>query len=427
VRVSCLQENLAKGLSIVGRAVSSRSTLPVLGNILLATDQARLKLAATDLEIAISCWIGAQVQEEGSTTVPARLLTEFVNSLPAERIDMELNVRTQSLNLRCARIESNIKGIDANEFPLIPTAVMNIAAGEGSRDAQAAGAGVGMIEVPVDTLRKMIDQVAFAAATDDSRPMLTGVNARLQGDRLTLAATDGFRLSVRTTRLSQAVETADGNKRSDGNGLSVIIPARSLQEIARISADADETAPILVHVIQARNQVLFHLTGKVEGTGAASRGSRGSFQQVDVVSQLIDSNFPDYAAIIPKSWSTRLVVDAAEFLKAVRLAYLFARDAANIVRLQITPGDGTRPGMLTLSATSQEYGDNISQVEAVSVEGEGIEIAFNARYLIDVLSVIGTPQVALETTRPGAPGVLRPVGVGPEEFTHVIMPMHISR
>lgn len=421
MRVSCLQENLAKGLSIVGRAVSSRSTLPVLGNILLATDQARLKLAATDLEIAISCWIGAQVQEEGSTTVPARLLAEFVNSLPAERIDMELNVRTQSLNLRCARIESNIKGIDANEFPLIPTAITNIAAGEGARDSQATGAAAGVIEVPVDTLRKMIDQVAFAAATDDSRPMLTGVNARLQGDRLTLAATDGFRLSVRTTRLGQAVETASGN------GLSVIIPARSLQEIARISADADETAPVLIHVIQARNQVLFHLSGKVEGTGAASRGSRGSFQQVDIVSQLIDSNFPDYAAIIPKSWSTRLVVDAAEFLKAVRLAYLFARDAANIVRLQIAPGDGSRSGMLTLSATSQEYGDNISQVEAVSVEGEGIEIAFNARYLIDVLSVIGTPQVALETTRPGAPGVLRPVGVGPEEFTHVIMPMHISR
>lgn len=433
MRVSCLQENLAKGLSIVGRAVSSRSTLPVLGNILLATDQARLKLAATDLEIAINCWIGAQVQEEGATTVPARLLAEFVNSLPAERIDMELNVRTQSLNLRCARIESNIKGIDANEFPLIPTAAMNMIAGKEGRDAQAAGTGAEVIEVPVDTLRKMIDQVAFAAATDDSRPMLTGVNARLQGDRLTLAATDGFRLSVRTTRLGQAVEAASGSTRSDGSGLSVIIPARSLQEIARISADADETAPVLIHVIQARNQVLFHLTGKVEGAGAAAasltgaRGSRGSFQQVDVVSQLIDSNFPDYAAIIPKSWSTRLVVDAAEFLKAVRLAYLFARDAANIVRLQITPGDGSRPGMLTLSATSQEYGDNISQVEAVSVEGEGIEIAFNARYLIDVLSVIGTPQVALETTRPGAPGVLRPVGVGPEEFTHVIMPMHISR
>ena len=173
-------------------------------------------------------------------------------------------------------------------------------------------------------------------------------------------------------------------------------------------------------MVQARNQVLFHLAGK------ADDGDKGGFQQVDVVSQLIDSKFPDYEAIIPKSWTTRTVVDTAEFLKAVRVAYLFARESANIVRLQITPGQADRPGVLTLTATSQEYGDNLSEVEAL-VEGESMEIAFNARYLIDVLSVIDTPQVALETTRPGAPGVIRPVGTGPEEFTHVIMPMHISR
>ncbi len=411
MRVSCLQENLAKGLSIVGRAVSARSTLPVLGNILLATDQSRLKLSATDLEIAINCWIGAQVQEEGAVTVPARLLTDFVNSLPAERIDMALNVRTQSLNIRCARTEGNIKGIDANEFPLIPTS---------NGDGQAEGPTSGAIEIPVDTLRKMIEQVAFAAATDDSRPMLTGVHARFQGDRLTLAATDGFRLSVRRAQLSKAV----------GEDRAVIIPARSLQEVARISADADEEYPVEIKVIQARNQVLFHLTGKADGS------SKGGFQQADVVSQLIEGNFPDYAAIIPKTWVTRVVMDTAEFLKAVRVAYLFARDAANIVRLLITPGNGERsrdvvptprPGICTIQATSAEYGDNVTRVEAKSVEGEGIEIAFNARYLMDVLNVVGTPEVSLEMTRPSAPGVIRPVGVGSEEFTHVIMPMHISR
>lgn len=398
MRVSCLQENLAKGLSIVGRAVSARSTLPVLGNILLATDGSRLKLSATDLEIAINCWIGAQVQEEGAITVPARLLTDFVNSLPAERIDITLNVRTQSLNIRCARTEGNIKGIDASEFPLIPPFTPLSTGGLG-----------GIVSVP--TLRQMVEQVAFAAATDDSRPMLTGAHARFQGDRLTLAATDGFRLSVRWAKLDQAVE-------EDG---AVIIPARSLQEVARISADADEAYPVEIQVIRDRNQVLFHLTGKADGT------SKGGFQQVDVISQLIEGNFPDYMAIIPKTWTTRVVVNTAEFLKAVRVAYLFARDAANIVRLLITPGSGERPGMLTLQATSAEYGDNVSQVEAQSVEGDPIEIAFNARYLIDVLNVVGTPQVSLEMTRPSAPGVIRPVGVGPEEFTHVIMPMHISR
>ena len=398
MRVSCLQENLAKGLSIVGRAVSTRSALPVLGNILLATDQSRLKLSATDLEIAINCWIGAQVQEEGAITVPARLLTDFVNSLPAERIDMTLNVRTQSLNIRCARTEGNIKGIDANEFPLIPPFTPSLAEEMG-----------GMISV--STLRQMVEQVAFAAATDDSRPILTGVHTRFQGDRLTLAATDGFRLSVRWAQLSRAVEESR----------AVIIPARSLQEVARISADAEEEYPIEIQVVRDRNQILFHLTGK------ASAAGKGGFQQVDVISQLIEGNFPDYMAIIPKAWTTRVVVDTAEFLKAVRVAYLFARDAANIVRLLITPGNGERPGGMTLQAASAEYGDNVSQVEVKSVEGNPIEIAFNARYLMDVLNVVGTPQVSLEMTRPSAPGVIRPVGVGPEEFTHVIMPMHISR
>lgn len=393
MRVSCLQENLAKGLSIVGRAVASRSTLPVLSNILLATDQSRLRLAATNLDIAINCWIGAQVEEEGATTVPARLLSEFVNSLPPERIDLELTVRTQSLNIRCANYEANIKGIDANEFPLIPTSD-----------------GDGVVEIPVATLRHMIEQVAFAAATEETRPMLTGVHTRFHGDRLTMAATDGFRLSVRVTTLERPVP----------EDVAVIIPARTLQEIARISADADEEHPAEIRVVPGRNQVLFHLTGKADASG------KGGFHQVDVVSQLIDSNYPDYANIIPKSWNTRTVLKTDEFLKSVRVAYLFARDAANIVRLQITPGDGSASGQLTITAMSQEYGDNVSEL-AAQVEGEPIEIAFNARYLIDVLSVIDTPEVALETTRPGAPGVIRPVGAGPEEFTHVIMPMHISR
>src|SRR5512135_250640 len=179
-----MQENLAKGLSIVGRAVSSRSTLPVLSNILLSTDGARLKLAATNLEIGVSCWLGAQVEDEGAITLPARLLTDWVNSMPAARIDMEMVVRSMKLNLKCARFESNINGIDASEFPLIPSA-------DGERSLGIAPAA----------LRTMIDQVVFAASTDESRPALTGVLCKLDGDRLLLAATDGYRLSVRRTVL----------------------------------------------------------------------------------------------------------------------------------------------------------------------------------------------------------------------------------
>jgi DNA polymerase-3 subunit beta len=378
VKVSCLQENLAKGLGIVGRAVASRSTLPVLSNVMLATDNGRLKLAATNLELGINCWVGAKVEEEGATTVPARLLTDFVNSLPPEQIDMELAVRTQTLNARCARFEANIKGIDAQEFPIIPTA----------DDAERA------VRLQPEDLRQMIDQVVFAAATDEARPILTGVLARFEEDRLTLAAADGFRLSVRSAPLGQTIEEP----------IEVIIPARALGELGRIAADQEEWVEVII--TPARNQVLFHL------------------QDVDLVSQLIEGKFPDYRQIIPSGHTTRTVLDTSGFLKASRVSHLFARDSANIVRVEIAPGDELMPGHLTLAATSAELGDNVGQLDA-AIEGDPMEVAFNAKYLIDVLSVMDASQIALETTSASSPGVLRPIG--DDDFIHVIMPMHLSR
>lgn len=374
MRVSCLQENLAKGLSVVGRAVATRSTLPVLANVMLATDNGRLKLSATDLEIGINCWIGAKVEEDGAITVPARSFIDLVNSLPPERIDMELIVRTQTLNLKCARYEANLKGIDAQEFPLIPS----------------AEEGEGQITLPAAAFREMIEQVVFAAATDESRPILTGVLAKFERNRLTLAAADGFRLSVRTTELPTEARPA-----------SIIIPARALAELARISADEEA---ITMVITPTRNQVLFHTTN------------------VELVSQLIEGNFPDYQQIIPKSYNTRTVVNTNSFLRACKTANIFARDAANIVRLQITPGGELAPGHMTVAATSAELGDNVGEIDA-SVQGDEIEIAFNVKYLIDVLSVIDTADVALETITPSSPGVIRPVGA--EDFIHVIMPMHV--
>ncbi len=320
MRVSCLQENLSRGLNIVGRAVSPRSTLPVLGNILLATDEGRLKLAATNLEIGISCWIGAKVEDEGAVTVPSRLLGEFVNQLPAERIDMDLSVRTLMLNLKCARYDTNIKGIDASEFPIIPTSD-----------------GADAIRIEADTLRKMINQVAFAAATDESRPTLTGVHARFHGNRLTLAATDGFRLAVRGTELAVTVPEKT----------EVIIPARALSELSRIigllpKAEGDAQM-VEITIASARNQILFHLP------------------DVDMVSQLIDANFPNYEAIIPKSFATRTIIDTQPTLRALRVANLFARDSSNIVRFQMTPGHDGAPANLTMTATSAEFGRQSGQ------------------------------------------------------------------
>lgn len=394
MRLSVMQENLAKGLSIVGRAVSSRSTLPVLSNILLSTDDDRLKLAATNLEVGVSCWLGGQIEDDGAVTLPARLLTDWVNSMQPGRIDMELSVRTMSVHLRSGRSESNIKGIDAGEFPLIPTA-------DGEQP----------LGLPPATIRQIIDQVVFAAADakDTSRPALTGVLAKFEGDRLTLAATDGYRLSVRRTMLSAAAP-------SDA---SIIIPARSLAEVSRISGESDGDRPVDFVVAGARNQILFRLHGKGEG-------DKGAFHQVDLVSQLIDAKFPDYNAIIPKSSVTRTVLDTDAFLRALKVASLFARDANDRVVFTITPGTDTEPGQLAIRATSQEAGDNFSELDAL-VEGTPVEIAFNVRYLMDVMNVIDTPQVVLETTRSDRPGVIRPVGAGPEEFTHVIMPMQLQK
>jgi DNA polymerase-3 subunit beta len=376
MKVSCLQENLAKGLSIVSRAVAARSTLPVLGNILIATDQSRLKLAATNLEIGITCWIGAKVDEDGATTVPARTFVDLINALPQGTVDMSLSVKTQTLNVMGGRFANNIKGVDAQEFPIIP-----------KPDEDNA------IHIKPDVLRQMIDQVVFAAAADESRPILTGILAKFSGKTLTLAAADGFRLSVRTAQLEDGVDEP----------IEVIVPARALAELSRISGE--QTDPVGITVTPQRSQVLFHLSN------------------IDLVSQLIDGKFPDYNAIIPKSSATKAVIDTQLMLKACKAANVFAREAANIARVNIVPGDELASGHITIGATSAETGDNAGELDA-NITGNPIEIAFNVKYLIDVLTVVGTNQVVLETSSASSPGVIRPIG--DDAFTHVIMPMHIG-
>ncbi|MBI4790641.1 MAG: DNA polymerase III subunit beta [Chloroflexi bacterium] len=377
MKVSCLQENLAKGLAIVSRAVAARSTLPVLGNILLATDQGRLKLAATNLELAVTDWIGAKVENDGAITVPARVLIDFVNSMPPERIDMELNERTQTLHVKCARYDANIKGIEASEFPIIPTIAENK-----------------KISLEPDTFREMIEQVAISAATDESRPVLTGVICKFDKDRVTLAAADGFRLSVRHAVLTTPVDQP----------FSVIVPAKALQEVGRVSGDQED--PIEMAVTENKTQVLFRLTN------------------IEIVSQLLEGAFPDFTRIIPESHATRTVITTSDLQNAVKASSVFAREAMNTVRVQIAPAGEMGAGKVILTATSAESGDNVGEIDA-TVDGDPIEIAFNARYLADVLNVLHTPQVALETTSAASPGVIKPVGR--DDFTHVIMPMHIGK
>ncbi len=377
MKVSCLQENLSRGLGIVSRAVSPRSTLPVLNNVLLATDEGRLRLSATNLELGITCWIGAKIEEEGATTVPARTFVDLVNTLPHEQVDMDLTVRTLTLNVRSGSFNNDIKCIDAQEFPSLPPAEMD-----------------GGMTLNVEDMREMINQVVFAASTDDARPVLTGVLMEVKDGEMSLAAADGFRLSIRTAHLSSPTP----------GPLNAIIPARALSELARIVSDDEETITMVMP--PNRGQVVF----------------RG--ENVELVSQLIEGSFPDVKAVVPSGHSTRTVLSTGSFLKACKAADIFAREAAHSARLCVTPGTDLEPGNLKVSATAAETGSNETIVDA-SIEGEPIEVAFNVRFLVDVLSVVDTPNVALETTTASSPGVIRLVGR--DDFLHVIMPMHLGR
>ena len=384
MKLSCLQENLNRGLGIVGRAVATRTTLPITKNVLLATDQAMLKLSATNLEIAITTWTGAMVEEEGSITVPARLLTEFVASLPSERIDVAATPQPTGLQLTCARSEARINGTDASEFPPIPTVEEGVTA-----------------KIDPEVLRSAINQVVFAAATEESRPVLTGVKLDLEGDKFTMAAADGFRLAVRRGELLEPV----------GEAISIILPSRSLNELNRFLADQD--SPVEMTMTPAKGQVLFRLKG------------------IELVSQLIQGTFPNYSQLIPQSYQTRTVFDLQELTRATKTAAIFARDGSGIIRFQVTPSesdstqseDGTRPGKAVISAKAEEVGDNLDEVDTV-VEGDESKIAFNSKYLLDVLAVLERGEVVLETTTPSSPGVFKPIGS--DSYVHVVMPMFVQ-
>ncbi len=376
MKVSVLQENLAHGLTIVSRAVSPRSTLPVLANVLVATDEGRLRLSATNLELGITCWIGAKIDEEGSTTVPARTFTDLISTLPNDRVCMDLNVRTQTLNVRCGASNTDIKCIDSQEFPPIPTPDLSNG-----------------FPINVADLKEMIQQVVFAASADEARPILTGVQVTVQGNRITMESADGFRLSVRRSELSSAV----------AKPVKAVIPARALSEVARIAGDGDQQVTMVAP--PGRGPVIFRM------------------KDVELVSQLIEGTFPPLDQVIPRSFQTRTVLSTATFLKACKQAEIFAREGSHIARISVTPGGELKPGTVDISGQSEETGFSQSTIDA-TVEGPEILIAFNVRFLREVLEVIKTPNVALETTVDTGPGVIRPVGE--DNFLHVMMPMHLG-
>ena len=376
MRLSCLKDNLSKGLSIVSRAVATRTTLPITQNVVLSKDQGRLKLSSTNLEMAISTWIGAEIQEEGSITIPARILTEFVNSLPSEAIEIEQIDAPLGLSLNCKRSQTSINGNPTEDFPPIPSVDSGVQA-----------------NINVDELKKAITHVVFAAATEDSRPVLTGVKCDISGDTFTMAAADGFRLAVYTGKLSSAVE----------EDLQFVIPAKALSEISRLAGAQNED--VIFTVTPSKSQALIKL------------------ENIELVSQLIQGSFPDYNQLLPDNYDNKVIVTQDQFLAATKTAAIFARDGSGIIRLQSTgSGDGAR---LMISSRAEEIGESEGEVDATIESGSNdMKIAFNARYLSDVLDVIGQGNVVLETTSPSSPGVLK--AEGNDQYIHVVMPMFVQ-
>ena len=392
MKLSCLQENLARGLGVVGRAVASRSTLPITQNVLLSSDQGMLRLSATNLEIAITTWIGAMIEEEGSITVPHRLVADLVNSLPSDRVDLDLRGPDSAddgdgpddpaaggsvLHLSCGRSRTHINGASAADFPPIPQVDSGMAT-----------------NIDASVLRAGISLVAFSAAADESRPVLTGVELKLEENSLVMAAADGFRLAVYTGQLSQPVADA----------MKVIVPARTMQEVQRLASE--QSAPVQVTLSPEKGQVMFKL------------------EHVEIVSQLLQGAFPNYEQLIPERYETRAVIELDDLKRATQSAAVFARDGSNIVRLEMSPQEDSEGGQLKVSARSEEVGDNLDELDLEQMDGEDAKIAFNVRYLTDIVNVLGRGKVALEVTNSSSPGVFRPADS--DRYVHVVMPMYVQ-
>ena len=376
MQVTCLRENLSRGLANVSRAVASRATLPVTQNVLLEGDNGQLKLTATNTEISISTWIGAQIEDEGSITVPARMLTDFVNSLPGETVTIDFQPESAGVKVSSGKFNGDISGIPAEEFPPIP---------------EVSG-GVS-VAIPADAFKGALERVVFAAATDDSRPVLTGVKIELKEKSFIVAAADGFRLAVETGELTEAI---------DGE-IGIIVPAKTLAEVERLLGDGSSTISL--------------------STDSNDRSAKFRLDSSEIVTSLVQGTFPDYEKLIPTSWSTRASIDLSQMSQATRAASIFARDGSGIIRIMINPGEADAAGAVKVIARAEEVGANENEVEA-SVEGDETKIAFNSKFLSDVLNVIEGDDVKLETTTPSSPGVFR--SPKHENYTHVVMPMFVQ-
>jgi DNA polymerase III subunit beta len=380
MKVSCNQTSLAQQLSIIGRLVSSKPGLPILANVLLETEDSKLKMTATDLEIGVHTWIGAEIKGEGKITIPARTFAEFVNSLPPEGVTLDLE--NQTLKVTTVNNSAQFNTLPPDDFPSVP----------GIDDGDI------LMTVPAHDLQVAINRVAFAAATDDSRPVLTGMKIEAEGTTLTLIAVDGFRLSRQILELDKSVK-----EKTD-----LLVPAKAMQELSRIIGDTSDEGSkkkndvVEMYVLKDKNQVAFR------------------YKEVDLVSRLIDGQFPEYKQIIPTGYQTKVEMETDQLQNAVRIVNIFARSTiGNKAIMEFSPEDST----VKVSASLAEVGQNESSFEA-KVDGENLAIGFSGKFLTDMLSSIDGDTMIFEGSNPTAPGVFK--SKGDDNYLHIIMPMRID-
>ena len=370
MKLQVLQENLAKALTTASRFASTKAQLPVLGNVLLLAQKTKLSISATNLETSISISIGAQVEEEGKITVPARIITDVISNLPSGAID--LLEEKEQLKIKAQNFQSVLSAMNASDFPAIPQSV-----------------GKNSLVLEKGSFIQALSQVTFAASIDETRPVLTGILFLFKKKKLILVATDGFRLSQKTIEI-----------KGIDKEFSVILPKTALSELSRLTSE-EET--IRFSFRKEDNQVVFGIN------------------QTILSSRVLEGTFPDFEKIIPKQSNIKIELDREEFLRAVKLSSVFAREAANVVQILV------KKGAINLSAESQTAGSQKTSVDA-KVEGEidkdGFKIAFNWRFLEDFLGAVQSDDVRIELSSPNAPGVF--VDAKDPAFLHLIMPVRLQ-
>lgn len=367
MKISCTQDRLNKGLAVVSRIVGSRTTLPVLSNIYIEAKSGELKLSATDLEIGITTSIGAKVEEEGALTVPAKLISEFIANNNDENIN--INSKDHTLHLKSERYEANIKGIDPSEFPQVPDIAKDT-----------------LIEIDSDVFKRSISEVIIASATDETRPVLAGLYFKFESGILYLVATDSYRLAEKKIE----IKNSEINK-------EFIVPARTMHEVLRIASAVEKLESISISATD--NQVSFSVGNTL------------------IISRLIEGSFPNYRQIIPSGHKSKAIVDLKDFSSAVRMAALFARQGGNNVKIRLLDSK------LIITSIADQVGDNISTVVA-DIEGDEVEIAFNAKYITDILQVLTDKKVVFELSDKSSPGVIRTEKS--KDYLYIIMPLRVE-